>query len=63
MTDYNYTTIGSKMDQELAESTNLIQNSSIPNFNNKPYRKVLDDKIDKFYYSRRLININFIIYI
>lgn len=53
MTDYNYNTIGSKLDQELAESTNIIQNSSIPNFNNKPYRKVLDDKIDKFYYSRR----------
>ncbi|CAK60881.1 unnamed protein product (macronuclear) [Paramecium tetraurelia] len=52
-TDYNYNTIGSKLDQELAESTNIIQNSSIPNFNNKPYRKVLDDKIDKFYYSRR----------
>ncbi|CAD8115690.1 unnamed protein product [Paramecium sonneborni] len=53
LADYIYNTNNSKLDQELAESTNLVQTSSIPNFNNKPYRKVLDDKIDKFYYYTR----------
>lgn len=54
-------TVGSRYDHELTESTHMMHTSVIPaNFNNRPYRKVLDEKIDTYYYSRRWF---FLIYV